>query len=338
MTGRFKKALLEKKTPLWQRKEGKDPTGSLSVAGSRSAGVGRPVTKKPSKLKKGSKPAKRRKSFCARMGGMKKKLTSAKTRRDPDSRINKALRKWNCSTDANPDALQQMVERIKANRQRVRQMTTGQTPEEVESQKSLETANPDWLPQEGQEDTERIKQHKARRGVKKVRGAEPQRSSTDIIRNARQGLAEMILKSIQENDALKALQAQGKAKRRADAEAAAEEDKPKHTKRDSLELAGTVTPNHPDYVRKKLYNRPTKKKRMAGDTDADATEREPITSINKRGLTNKSDARQARTNKKYRKLDKVPTPPEKTKKGSYADQEWEPSMSRDTTWGDDDED
>ena len=54
------------------------------------------VTTKPSKLKKGSKAASRRKSFCARMGGMKKRLTSAKTANDPDSRINKALRKWNC--------------------------------------------------------------------------------------------------------------------------------------------------------------------------------------------------------------------------------------------------
>ena len=48
------------------------------------------------KVKPGSKDAKRRKSFCARMGGMKKKLTSAKTRNDPNSRINKALRKWKC--------------------------------------------------------------------------------------------------------------------------------------------------------------------------------------------------------------------------------------------------
>ena len=54
------------------------------------------VTTKPSKLKKGSKRAKRRKSFCARMGGMKRRLTSAKTANDPNSRINKALRKWNC--------------------------------------------------------------------------------------------------------------------------------------------------------------------------------------------------------------------------------------------------
>ena len=54
------------------------------------------VTTKPSKLKAGSKASNRRKSFCARMGGMKKRLTSAKTANDPDSRINKALRKWNC--------------------------------------------------------------------------------------------------------------------------------------------------------------------------------------------------------------------------------------------------
>ena len=49
------------------------------------------------KVKPGSKDANRRKSFCSRMTGMKKRLTSAKTARDPDSRINKALRRWNCN-------------------------------------------------------------------------------------------------------------------------------------------------------------------------------------------------------------------------------------------------
>ena len=39
----------------------------------------------------------RRDSFCARMSGMKKKLTSAKTANDPNSRINKSLRAWNCA-------------------------------------------------------------------------------------------------------------------------------------------------------------------------------------------------------------------------------------------------
>ena len=48
------------------------------------------------KVKPGSEAAKRRKSFCSRMCGMKKKRTGAKGKRDPDSRINKSLRKWNC--------------------------------------------------------------------------------------------------------------------------------------------------------------------------------------------------------------------------------------------------
>jgi hypothetical protein len=87
----------------WQRKEGKNPEGGLNAKGIAAYRRENPgsklqmaVTTKPSKLKAGSKAANRRKSFCARMGGMKKRLTSAKTARDPDSRINKALRKWNC--------------------------------------------------------------------------------------------------------------------------------------------------------------------------------------------------------------------------------------------------
>jgi hypothetical protein len=87
----------------WQRKEGKSESGGLNRKGIESYRRENPgsklsmaVTTEPSKLKPGSKAAKRRKSFCARMGGMKKKLTSAKTANDPDSRINKALRKWNC--------------------------------------------------------------------------------------------------------------------------------------------------------------------------------------------------------------------------------------------------
>ena len=81
----------------------KNPEGGLTKAGVMAYRREHPgsklqtaVTTPPSKLKKGSKAANRRKSFCARMGGMKKRLTSAKTARDPDSRINKALRKWNC--------------------------------------------------------------------------------------------------------------------------------------------------------------------------------------------------------------------------------------------------
>ena len=92
-----------KATPAWQRKEGKSKSGGLNrkgIASYRAANPGSKlsmaVTTKPSKLKKGSKAANRRKSFCARMTGMKKRLTSAKTARDPNSRINKSLRKWNC--------------------------------------------------------------------------------------------------------------------------------------------------------------------------------------------------------------------------------------------------
>jgi len=87
----------------WQKVNRKDKTDGLSrkaVKAYRRENPGSKlqtaVTTKPSKLKKGSKSAKRRLSFCRRMKGMKKKLTSAKTRRDPDSRINKALRRWNC--------------------------------------------------------------------------------------------------------------------------------------------------------------------------------------------------------------------------------------------------
>ena len=88
----------------WQSVNRKDKTDGLSqkaVDAYRRENPGSKlktaVTKKPSKLKAGSKDAKRRKSFCSRMSGMKKRLTSAKTARDPDSRINKALRRWNCN-------------------------------------------------------------------------------------------------------------------------------------------------------------------------------------------------------------------------------------------------
>ena len=90
-------------TPAWQRTEGKNPSGGLNAKGVASYRRENPgsklktaVTTEPSKLKKGSEAANRRKSFCARMSGMKKKLTSSKTANDPNSRINKSLRKWNC--------------------------------------------------------------------------------------------------------------------------------------------------------------------------------------------------------------------------------------------------
>ena len=81
------------KTPAWQRKEGKNPSGGLNAKGRASYNRATGGNLKAPSKKKGNK---RRKSFCARMKGMKKKLTSAKTARDPDSRINKSLRAWNC--------------------------------------------------------------------------------------------------------------------------------------------------------------------------------------------------------------------------------------------------
>ncbi|NDE16410.1 hypothetical protein EBZ80_15910 [bacterium] len=85
------------KTPAWTRKEGKNPKGGLNAKGRASynratGGNLKPPAPKP----KTAKDAARRKSFCARMQGMKAKLTSAKTKNDPNSRINKSLRAWNC--------------------------------------------------------------------------------------------------------------------------------------------------------------------------------------------------------------------------------------------------
>lgn len=87
-------------TPAWTRSEGKSKSGGLNrkgVASYRRANPGSKlkmaVTTKPSKLDPDSKPAKRRKSFCARMSGVKgpmKKPNGKPTRKAL------SLRKWNC--------------------------------------------------------------------------------------------------------------------------------------------------------------------------------------------------------------------------------------------------
>ena len=87
-------------TPAWTRKAGKDPKGGLNAKGVASYRAANPgsklqtaVTTKPSKLDPDSKPAKRRKSFCARMSGMPgpmKKPNGKPTRKAL------SLRKWNC--------------------------------------------------------------------------------------------------------------------------------------------------------------------------------------------------------------------------------------------------
>jgi hypothetical protein len=75
-------------------KKYQNPEGGLNDAGRKKFGVKRPVSK--DQAKKSPKSAARRKSFCARMKGMKKKMTGAEKKSDPDSRINKSLRKWDC--------------------------------------------------------------------------------------------------------------------------------------------------------------------------------------------------------------------------------------------------
>jgi hypothetical protein len=91
---------LNEKSPAWQRAAGKDPEGGLNRKGIASYRRENPgsklsmaVTTKPSKLKPGSKSANRRKSFCARMGGMKGPMKDEKGR---PTRKAMSLRRWNC--------------------------------------------------------------------------------------------------------------------------------------------------------------------------------------------------------------------------------------------------
>jgi hypothetical protein len=88
------------KSPAWQRAEGKNPKGGLNAKGRASAkaqGMNLKPPVKKAEAAKSPKSAGRRKSFCGRMCGMKAKNTSSKTARDPNSRINKSLRAWDCS-------------------------------------------------------------------------------------------------------------------------------------------------------------------------------------------------------------------------------------------------
>tara|TARA_Y100000401_G_scaffold98770_2_gene86739 strand:- start:150 stop:1478 length:1329 start_codon:yes stop_codon:yes gene_type:complete len=87
--------IVRSEAAAWTRKAGKNKEGGLNEKGRKSYERENPGSDLKAPSKKVGNP--RRKSFCARMRGMKKKLTSAKTARDPDSRINKSLRAWNCS-------------------------------------------------------------------------------------------------------------------------------------------------------------------------------------------------------------------------------------------------
>lgn len=87
------------KSPAWTRKEGQSESGGLNAKGRASAKAEGHNLKPPvssEQAKKSPKAASRRSSFCARMTGAKRKLTGAAAAADPNSRINKALRKWDC--------------------------------------------------------------------------------------------------------------------------------------------------------------------------------------------------------------------------------------------------
>ena len=89
----YPKTLDVEEGAAWTRKAGKNKEGGLNEKGRKSYERDNPGSDLKAPQPEGGS---RKKSFCARMGGMKKKLTSKKTANDPDSRINKALRKWKC--------------------------------------------------------------------------------------------------------------------------------------------------------------------------------------------------------------------------------------------------
>jgi hypothetical protein len=79
------------KSPAWTRAEGKSPSGGLNEKGRASLRAAGHDIKRPQ-----PEGGSRKDSFCARMTGMKRKLTGSAKAADPDSRINKSLRKWDC--------------------------------------------------------------------------------------------------------------------------------------------------------------------------------------------------------------------------------------------------
>jgi hypothetical protein len=96
----MQKKMSKYKSPSWQRKAGKNPSGGLNAKGVASYRRENPgsklkmaVTTKPSKLDPDSKAAKRRKSFCARMSGVKGPMKDEKGR---PTRKALSLKKWNC--------------------------------------------------------------------------------------------------------------------------------------------------------------------------------------------------------------------------------------------------
>ena len=81
-----------KKSPAWQRKEGKAPSGGLNAKGRASynaANPGKPGLKPPQ-----PEGGPRKKSYCARSAGQMKMFPKAA--KDPNSRLRLARKKWKC--------------------------------------------------------------------------------------------------------------------------------------------------------------------------------------------------------------------------------------------------
>ena len=98
----FKNAVKKEEVDLeedWQKVNKSDRTDGLSqkaVDAYRRENPGSKLQTAVTEKNPKGKRAARRKSFCSRMSGMKKRLTNPENARDPDSPINKALRRWNC--------------------------------------------------------------------------------------------------------------------------------------------------------------------------------------------------------------------------------------------------
>jgi hypothetical protein len=85
------------KSPAWTRKEGQNPNGGLNAKGRASAkkeGHNLKPPVKKAEAAKSKKSAARRKSYCARSAGQAKMFPKAA--KDPNSRLNKARRAWDC--------------------------------------------------------------------------------------------------------------------------------------------------------------------------------------------------------------------------------------------------
>lgn len=104
----------------WNKTNRKDKTSGMSSKAVKAYRRENPgsklqtaVTTKPSKLKKGSKAAKRRKSFCARMGGNKGPMKKPNGKPTPKAL---ALRRWNC------ESIEQMEQLVMIAEQKIRNL------------------------------------------------------------------------------------------------------------------------------------------------------------------------------------------------------------------------